>query len=210
MPRLRLPVWLPNNVSPNRTTDDRVLFGQTSHSYWTHERSLEGSQGQTNQCRSIHEITEFTLDWSIIDTNKDTQWVSSVTMEPAYDMRHISLWILYFISNRHLPSGIGFLPRKKSKTIFVMLYNGSIPLGFVMAVLLYLTFSFHTEKLASRNWMMPALPVSVCAVDTWASVDVLISTTIISTACNGVILRNFIVIFASMIKINVRYSLSPF
>lgn len=49
------------------------------------------------------------------------------------------------------PSGTGFLPKKKSKITDVMLYNGSIPFGFVMAVLLYLTFSFHKEKFASRN-----------------------------------------------------------
>lgn len=50
--------------------------------------------------------------------------------------------------------------------MLVMLYNGSIPFGFVMAVLLYLTSSFQTEKLASRNWMMRVVAgdvVSGCA-----------------------------------------------
>lgn len=53
---------------------------------------------------------------------------------------------------KHLPSGIGFFPKKKSKMMFVILYNGSIPFGLVRAVLLYLTFTFHFEKFASRNW----------------------------------------------------------
>lgn len=50
------------------------------------------------------------------------------------------------------PSGIGFIPKKESKTMFVILYNGSMPFGLLRAVLLYLTFSFHFEKFASRNW----------------------------------------------------------
>lgn len=38
--------------------------------------------------------------------------------------------------------------------MFVILYNGSIPFGLVRAVLLYLTFTFHLEKFASRNRRM--------------------------------------------------------
>lgn len=108
----------------------------------------------------------------------------------------LNLWRIEF-SIDCLPSGIGFFPRKKFKITVVILYNGSIPFGLLMAVLLYRIFSFHVEKFASRNWIMRVFSAEVDSDWDASAVDesAPINTTKMSTMCNGTIFNCSFAIF---------------